>query len=408
MYSSINSNTTGKDKILLILMGVFAFSSFSLTVSFDFLHLPLTLCEPFFFFFLVLLRRRFFPITYDRGAFVVLCFLLLTSILLSQLLTSYSLYSVLSSSRGYFYLILFYCIFKRANRITSEDLLYVSFGSIIGWAISCVLSFREILLNPSEPLQTYGNMISVAVFIALAVLYKKTSLFTVGLVFLLIICFMSGIRRVIAVVFVALFLSYIFLLIRNKSSLSKSLLFGVIIAIPIFLLIPKLEKYSEENIPVLYYRLFTKTEQLFSGESGQSDLSRIDGFKDFQDNFTDYIMPRGMVSYQINEDPEVGIYIDFPLLALCRIVGLPVAICLLYFFMKQALKSFLYYRRTYDPESGVYVITTIVMIILLFVEGSFLVHPFTTPFTGLCLGKVVLHGHKYVYLLKKKHIKSVI
>lgn len=384
-----------RDQILLIFMGMCTFSSFSATLSFDFLHLPVNLPELSFMLFLFILRKQFLPIQFDKYLFVFLLLILVCSVLLSQVVSSYSLYAVLSSSRGYLYLFLFLCIYKRNNSLSLDALLYISFGSLIGWTIACVMAFQKILSNPTEPVQTYGNMIAIAVFIPIAILNKRWRIFLAGLSLLMMISFMSGIRRVILVILMVCFLAIVAYYIMRRISIIKTILISALVSLPLLFIIHPIGNYAEENLPILYYRLFTKTEMFLKGEYSESDDYRINSFRKFQDELTSYLLPQGMVSNQYIDDPKTGIYMDFPFLALSHIFSLPVALLFVFFFLVKTYKSFIIFRLTSDPSPGVFAIVTVVMIIMLFVEGSFLVHPFTTPFTGLCLGKVIYYGGRY-------------
>lgn len=391
-----------RDKILLIFMGMCAFSTFSATLSFDFLHLPVTLPEPFFMLFLFILRKQFLPIQFDKYLFVFLVITLVCSVLLSQVVSSYSLHAVLSTSRGYLYLFLFLCIYKRKNSLSLDALLYISFGSLIGWTIASAMAFQKILSNPEEPVQTYGNMIAIAVFIPIAILNKRWRIFFAGLSLLMMISFMSGIRRVILVILVVCFLAIVAYYIMSKISIIKIILISALVSLPLLFIIRPIGNYAEENLPILYYRLFTKTEMSLKGEYSESDEYRINSFRKFQDEFTSYLVPQGMVSNQYIDDPKTGIYMDFPFLALSHIFSFPIALLFVFFFLVKTYKSFKIFRLTSDPSPGVFAIVTVVMIIMLFVEGSFLVHPFTTPFTGLCLGKVIYYGGRYDSLNRQR------
>lgn len=394
----INNTLSFREKVLLVLMGLFAFSTFSSTVS-SFLHFPLTLPEPFFIIFLILLRKRFLPISIDGGLFIILTIILVFSVLLSQIVGTYSLYAVLSSARGYLYLFLFYTVFKKNNKLTVDDLLYISFGTLIGWSVACIISFQNILSNPNDNFQTYGNMITVALFIIIAILKRQWKLFAVGMTLLLVISFMSGIRRVIAVILMAFVLSLLFQYLKRRKSLLRLFVTSLLIAIPFFYIVPAIGNYAEENAPALYFRLFTKSERFFSGESDTSDDYRKESFIQFQEDLGNYMLPRGMVSNQYLTDEGTGIYMDFPLLALSYIFSFPIAFLLVVFFMIKTFQCYMYYKFTTDMPAGVFTIAIMIMFFLLFVEGSFLVHPYITPFTGLCLGRVCYYSRKYKQLI---------
>ena len=406
MKQLIQNKISRRDKILFVLMGMFVFSTFTATICGDILHLPLTLPEPFFIAFLILLKKQLLPVRTDKGLFGFLVIVLLFSILISQIASDYSLFAVLSSARGYLYLFLFLSIYKRNNKPTIEALLYITFGTLIGWTIACVMAFRTLLANPSDPVQTYGNMVAVAVFVSIAVLNKRWKILVAGLVLLVLISFMSGIRRVIFVILITGLLAALVYYIKKHLSIARIIIVSVLVALPFYFLIPYIGKYAEENVPILYYRLFTKTEESLKGESSESDEYRVNSFKKFIEEWTTYLLPQGMVSNQFIEDNKTGIYMDFPFLALSYIFSLPIALLIVLFFMIQTYKSYMLFRITSDPSPGVFSIVSLVMVMLLFLEGSFLVHPFTTPFSGFCLGKVIYYGGGYDALKRRRRKKS--
>lgn len=385
---------SSRDKFLLILMGFVVFSTFSGSIS-SFFGFPITMPEPFFLVFLLLLKDRFLPVSIDKDLFFILVIVLFFSVIISQFASSYSLYAVLSSARGYLYLFLFYAIYKKKNKLAIDDLLYISFGTLIGWSAACVMTFQNILSNPNENYQTYGNMITVALFISISILERRWKLFTIGMAFLVIICFMSGIRRVIAVILLAMVLALLFQYLKSRRSFFRLIITVALIVVPFFIIVPKIGHYAEDNVPALYYRLFTKSERFLSGDTDVSDEYRKESIRTFKEEIGSYMLPQGMVSNQYLTDEGTGIYMDFPLLALSHIFSFPVTVLIVFLFMIKTFKCYLFYRKTSDIAAGVYSIVTIVMFLLLFVEGSFLVHPYTTPFTGLCLGKVSYYGRKY-------------
>lgn len=394
MISDDNTIST-RDRFLLILMGFVVFSTFSGTIS-SFLGFPITLPEPFFLVFLLLLRERFLPVSIDKGLFLFLVIVLFFSVIISQFTSSYSLYAVLSSARGYLYLFLFYAIYKKKNKLEIDDLLYISFGTLIGWSAACFMTFQNILRSPNENFQTYGNMITVALFISISILEKRWKLFSIGMAFIVIISFMSGIRRAMVVILLALVLALIFqYLIKSKGSIFRLIITIALIVVPFSIIVPALGRYAEDNVPALYYRVFTKTERFFSGDTDVSDEYRKESFRTFEEEIDTYLLPQGMVSNQYLTDVGTGIFMDFPLLALSHIFSFPVTMLIVLFFLIKTFKCYLFYKKTYEIAAGVYAIVTMVMFVLLFVEGSFLVHPYTTPFTGLCLGKVSYYGRKY-------------
>ena len=403
--NNFNSSIPVLDRVFFIMMGMIVFSSFSSTLCQSVLHFPMTLPEPFFVVFVLILRKYLLPANIDKRIFSYLLLALLSLIIISQIIGKYSFYSVLSSSRGYLYLFLFYSVFVKKNKLRLEELLYISFGSLLGWSIACIMAFGVILRSPNASIETYGNVIAVALFISITILKKKWWLFTFGIGLLIIISFMSGIRRVIPIIIVACAFSLFCYFLQSAKSKLRMIPILLLLIVPFFYIIPAIGEYAEKNTPSLYYRLFTKSEQLINGEISESDQARKLIIVNFQENLIDFMMPRGMVSNQYTNDKGTGAFMDFPFMALSYIFSFPLALLFVIYFLTKSFQCFFYYRLTLEESAGVYSISSIIMLLLLFIEGTFLVHPYTTPFTGMCLGSIAYYGRKYIRI---KHVHQII
>lgn len=378
--------------VLLLLMGMLCFSSLGSKVAQNVLHLPLSLPELFFIPLFALLEKRFTPTRFDKNTFSALIFLLLFLILLSQVVGEYSIFAVLSSARGYLYLFLFLCIFKTNTKYNDDIIVLVCFGAIIGWFIDCNFGYQQMAAIIDETVQTNGNMLSVAIFIVYTMLLKKWKLFFAGLIMILYICLFAGIRRVILVATIAFAISVILQFLFSKLSIFKQIFLVGIVVVPIIFAIPVLDRAVEEINPKLHYRIFGKTENMMSGESSYSDDLRKEHINQFFNSPIDYLYPKGMVSNQYYTDQHAGIFMDFPLVALSHMFGLPFAIVIILYFSLNSYRCLLLYKRRKIIASGVYCAMGAIFIVLLFVEGSFLVHPFTTPMTGMCLGRILFYS----------------
>ena len=383
------------DIILLVLMGMLSFSSLASYVSQNYLHISLSAPEVFFIPLFLLLKHKFEPIRFDKDTFAKLIILLVLLVLWSQVLGTYPLYSVLSSARGYLYLFLFYCIYKKNSSFDKVTLILICFGSIIGWFITSYFNFQLLISDTTQGHQDYGNMITVALFIIYTIMLKRWKLFAVGFVMILGICIFSGIRRVIFVVLLAMAAAVLIQVLVSKKSIIKQALFVGIIFIPIYFALPLLEQQIEELSPILHMRLFEKTEQLMEGDMSSGDDFRKTHIEAFFNNPLDNMIPKGMVSNQYLSDKGTGIFMDFPLFALAHMFGFIIALFIVAYYLIKGYKSFLLYKITKDENVGATAILSVIFFSLLFVEGSFLVYPFATPFTGMFLGRMVFYARQY-------------
>lgn len=380
---------------LLILMGMLCFSTLGTKIAQDYLHLPLSLPELFFIPLYIFLKKELKPIVLDKDTFFLLVILLVLLIIWSQVWGQFPIYSVLSTSRGYLYMFLFLCLFKSGRTDVNEEIIVVlCFGSIFGWFISSRMNFNAIVFE-EEALQDYGNMIAVALFMMYTILKKQWKLFFIGFVMILGICMFSGIRRVILVAALSFAIPVIMQVLSNKKSIFKQAILVGIVVLPLVAAIPIAKSAIEDISPILYYRIFEKSERSLHGESEISDDLRKENIKKFFNSPADFLMPKGMISNQTTIDKNVGIFMDFPLTALSHMFSLPIAIIIVLFFLSRSYKCYLLYKRRKIIAAGVYGAMGGIFFVLLFVEGSFLVFPFITPMTGMCLGRILYYSHQY-------------
>lgn len=399
-----------RDNILLMLMGFLSFSTMGSKVAIDILHLPMSMPELFFIPIFYILRHHFIPVNFDKDTFVKLVLLQILLVSISVILGFFPLFDVLSSSRGFIYIYLFYCIYKKNNKLDPNDIILISLGSIIGWAMTSWINLSLILSGAEEYEVTYGNMLAASLFMLYTILYKKWKLFACGLVLLLLINFTAGLRRLTFILVVTFVLAYILVILRNKKAIFKNIIFVVLTILPIYLAFPYISRTIEEASPVLYVRVIDKTQKALSGEAGDAgDDIRQDNIRTLIHNLDDFIMPCGMVSfmslkkYDNLKDGSIGIYMDFPLLALSRIFSFPAILVIILIFLCDSLKCLSYFRVYNNIGAGVYAVMGVVMFSLLFVEGTFINYPYSTPFTGLCLGRISYYAKQYNYNRRSQH-----
>lgn len=375
-------------------MGVFVFSTFGSTFMFEYLHFPISLPEVFFIPLFIALKKHFTPVRIDQSTLLFLTVMLFFLIVLSQLRTTYALYDVLSSSRAYFYIFLFFSIYKKENRLSSDDLIYICLGTLIGWTLSSMKNLGAAMTDLSKFDAVYGNMIAAYIFISLTIMKKVWKLFAIGIIMVLFISFTVGLRRVIVIFLLALILPYLLMTLRRPKQLLKTVLFLVSFTFIVLMILPSIESKVESISPLLYNRIFVRAEMMMEGKEVAGDDVRKDNFHTLFDNMDEFFFPKGMVSNQSIKDNSVGVYTDFPLLALCHLFGWPIAFLIVCVFLIRSLKCVLYYLKIPDVDAGVFAMSGIIMLVLLFLEGTFINFPYAVPFTGLCLGRITYYSKK--------------
>ena len=130
------------------------------------------------------------------------------------------------------------------------------------------------------------------------------------------------------------------------------------------------------------------------GAGNNADKSRLNNFQQFSNEFIDYTIPYGMVSLQTSTDKGAGIFNDFPLYQLCWIFSWPITLLILYHICLLLYRNVRKYIKMNDESAFVSTNVIICMLMLLFLEGTYIEFPFATPITGLLLGKAILNTKK--------------
>jgi hypothetical protein len=156
--------------------------------------------------------------------------------------------------------------------------------------------------------------------------------------------------------------------------------------------------YIQENIPALYFRVIEKTELFLKGDiESTGDLNRVQNISGKLD-LTRYIYPQGFVSRQTKGDnDDGGGYIDFPLSELFYTFGFIISFILLLGLFTQITFCYKNREKT-NNESLVFFTIGILLIILFFIEGTFLSSTYVTPITGYCLARIKYYSNiKFVF-----------
>lgn len=378
------------NNFLLILSGFIVFSPISSYISQNILNLTLSLPEllfvPFYFKF-----RRLFNLKINFKTFIIGAFFILFLVVIALIVGQYPLTSILSTARGYTYMLLAFSIFKNKQISNINYIFFIALGSSIGWMILGLASLNQLIynLNPQNiSLAVYGNMLALALSIIISIVYKKKILFFIVLGTTLIISLTAGLRRQIAIALVSYILSF-FTQIKFKFkriiSISISLVF---ISVLIINLLPQAKSFTAEISPTLYVRIFVKTEQLISGDVSTSDQTRLNSLDRFTDDLESYILPRGLVSKRTMQDAGTGLFMDSPYIELFHTFGLFFSIPIIWYFFSSVLFHYKNYYKNHINESAVWFTMGGVIFVLMLIEGSFLNFVYTTPITGFVLARL--------------------
>lgn len=398
MVNSVKFQTY-KNNLLFFLLGFFVFSSLSSTIVQTYLHFPISLPEMLFVPFVFLLWDKFKSIRFRGKDFFVTFVILVVLLLIGLLCGEFPLYSMLATSRSWFYLLMCLFAFSRSNKIDSDDLMWLAFGSVLAWFVDSSLNYRQLVTGIllEEQVITYGLLLAAPMLLA-TLIYKSKHLFVLlSIVIISITVVFAGIRRLLVVALLSLFVSALLKVIKQKKQLFSVAIMGLIIASLVSFSLPIIGDFVKENSPAMYYRVFERTGNfLESGDSGSSgDKSRMSHFDKFFDDFVDHTIPYGMVSSN-TRDNGAGFLNDFPLYQLNWIFGWPVAFLILIYIFRVLLLNLRKYNKTNDEVAFVSVNCILVMYMLLFLEGTYIEYPFATPITGILLGRSILNAKQSV------------
>ena len=384
----VKTNLDFKTIIILLLCGFLVFSPLSSRISQDILQLPLALPElifvPFYFFL-----KRDFDITVNKKIFVIGCFLILLLTAISFVVGNFKVYSILSTARGYFYMLLFFSIFKNKKITSIYSILYISLGSVIGWLYFSLSSVTVLINNISDnPSAIYGNMINLSLAMSIPIIFKKRKYIVITFAAGLLLSLSTGTRRQIIIYLMSLVLSYLITVRLTIKSITKVIVSIIAFNYLLIFFLPNANQYVYDISPLLHKRIFVKSEQLISGIENDSDYIRKSALFEFAESYTEYIIPRGFVSKRTMADKGTGKYMDSPYYEIFYTFGLFGGV---FIFSLLIRKLFFHLKNYYFKgvtESGVCVVSIIVIFVLIMVEGSFLNWSYITPCTGFILARI--------------------
>lgn len=390
MYKNQRS-TSLKNDILFLLMGFFVFSELGSIIILNYLHFPISLPELLLLPFVIILKEKMLSVKFKLNDFVVSIYILLILLAIGLICGRYSLFAMLSSSRAWFYLFIFCFAFSRPNKFTNSDLLWLSIGSLIAWLVESVMNYQTMLVAAldGDSVVTYGLMLAVPIFFSISIYRERYLIMTIGVLLISATVIFSGIRRLLAIAIISLLVALIFKIVKSKKQIFSFVLVGFLVVGAIGITLPMVSDYVKSTSPTMYYRVFEKTEVFFEtgGAGNNADRSRLNHFHQFSDEFMDYTIPYGMVSLQTSTDNGAGVFNDFPLYQLCWIFSWPITLLILYHICLLLYRNIRKYVKMNDESSFVSINAIICMLMLLFLEGTYIEYPFATPITGLLLGR---------------------
>jgi hypothetical protein len=379
-----------KSSVILLSCGFFVFSPISSTITMNLLELPAAVPELLFFPFYFFLKKKL-DFTINKKVFLIGLFLIIFLVLISFLVNNFPPTSILSTARGYFYMMVSFSVFLNKELRNISYIMFVAFGSVIGWLFEALLFLNNLannILNDDAAFAVYGNMIMLSLAMSIPVVFKKNMYIYMSFLGGLLLSFITGIRRQI-IIFLSSFVLSLFLSIKwTIRGIVKFILFVLISFSFLTTIFPIAEQNIYDISPVLHQRVFKKSEQLIIGERNESDEVRSSSIIEFFDSFEENILPRGFVSKRTGQDKGAGLYMDSPIYEIFYTFSIGGALIILVMFILRLFFHFKSYYYIGIKESGICLVSMSTILILLMVEGSFLNFTYITPCTGFVLARI--------------------
>lgn len=384
-----NKSTRKSNRMVLMMLGFFVLSPISSNIFQKILGFPLILPELLFIPFYIYLKDKMnFQI--KRNVFFVGMIIIGILFSLALFIGNYSFYSISSTTRGYIYILLTFSIYRN-KKIDIGEIMFIAFGSTLGWMINCLISFKALISNTlleGQSMAVYGNMISLSLFISIPLIFRWNKYVFLSILTGILLSLMAGLRRELTVFFTSTFFSFfVFLKHFDRKIINTLLLLTSFVIMTIFLYKP-IEESIYRISPAYHTRLFTKSESLLSGNSSEGDETRINSFSSFLNSIDDYILPKGFVSKRTLIDEGTGLYMDSPYVELVYTIGILGAVLFIILLLRRLFFHVKNYYVNNVTESGVCIVSIVIICVLLSIEGSFLNYTFTVPFTGFILGRI--------------------
>lgn len=276
-------------------------------------------------------------------------------------------------------------------------LLYIALGSLLGWLVAVRF---EVQSKGLEYMQTYGAMLAITFSYGISLKRKSKLLLLLSIILIVLVCMFSGLRRVIVVAVATIALFSLIHSIGSIKRLLSSLLLIIALAGIFALNFNYISDTLYEISPYLHHRVISKTENIFNGQGEDSDEVRSKHITELFDNLDEYIIPHGIVSKKTTTDKNVGIFMDLPFKELIYTLGFPITFIFLFCVILRCFLLLKKYVNNKDSSYDIVLVGAVVMLLMLFLEGSFLSFTYAIPFTGFCLGRLycftTLKGKKQI------------
>ncbi|MDB9894064.1 hypothetical protein OAC80_05450 [Flavobacteriaceae bacterium] len=357
-------------------MGILIFSRFSAYLILDVLKIGFYLPEILAIPFIPFLIKRYNKIKFkNKMPYLLLAAIsILFLIILAVFNNTGDLKSILGTSRGFIYIIIFALIGKNLKTLFLDEIFAISLGSV-------TISFIWLFLMKSDISSVYYvslNCIFLCAIIPL--LRKKYFLFSTIMAMIIYIGIFSALRRVLFVLLIALVLGLLIDFWRSRP-IKK------IIPISFILVFYFISEYFLGKIIVLlsqneyvFQRIIIKTTKSLEGEGSKGDNFRVGMIESLPEYFNEFLFPHGF------SGNEMGKSMDVPLKEIIFIFGSILTSIFLIIIVVRLINILHNVKKNNPLIIYITPFTIILLLSFLFYDGGFLIWQYNTIFTGLFIG----------------------
>jgi len=386
-------NKEWMDKILYFITGLLAFSGLSFYLTKIKLGLPFALPELLLIPFLLIKHKVVYLYIKQllKGLLVnaklipwLVCWIFL--VLLGYILTG-DILAVLAIGRNILYIIILAFLFSRTKDVSYDFLFYVSFGAIVGELLHSL--FYPVLYQIYDPLQIVcTNTIAIFLTISIPIIYRKTLLQIITTSIAGLLIFISGYRILLLMGVISFVSSYclVFIHFKNKKYLILNMIrFILIISLSYFFFIHYVNYYGDSSYK--YHRIVTRTIGFLKKDFNttqddvrftiiESSLTGIGGEK---------VLPHGFIS---KAKGLFGLHIDVPIVFLYDTIGSIFSVVLLLWILLKGGRFAIHEMKKpiFNVDTSI-ALFFIAFILLLFINGRFLLVTYESWLFGIILGR---------------------
>lgn len=388
-----NQKMTLSDKVFWAIFAFFALSSWSSYILTNILGLRSNIYELYFLPVVVFYHKQVLgtsigdgiKLKISRGTlryllYVLFCFIVGLIVCAGREFLGDNLNYVIEHILAFRFVIyssIIICIFSRSTTISLEQLLYISFFSVLG-------DFVAILTIHSTNYASTLNLIALSLLVIIPIVQNRMIVSLIAILFSVMVAIRSSYRISIVVVFVAVLFALLYSsVIRQRK---RSFILLLVVAVAFFLLIQNFDVaiktfadyfgMQHASYRRISYRL---TEALHGGEIGRSRI-----YLDRLQLCFSEIIPFGLFRRAVG---EYGWYTDTPFVFILDAFGFVGGVVILFSVIKKGIRvCYLSLKRHDLPYLGVLAIMFPVYVVLFIVNGTFLFWTYVACLSGIIIG----------------------